>query len=303
MSKLTAELLRRSGVPEEKVRALLQAFGGSAMMPLYSAANEIIRDMRGQPFAEFRIGPPRNFGVEAAPANLGYGPGMCGRYTIHSSPSLIAERFGVTGSLPNFEPRYNAAPLQQLPVIRFNSETKERRLDLLRWGLVPSWAKDPTIDSRMINARQETVRTSGAFKTAFAKRRCLVPTDAFYEWKKLDAKTKQPYAIAMADQSLFAFAGLWEGWKNPATQLWEHTYTIITGEPNAVAAPIHDRMPAILPPDAWGQWLGEEEASPDELAALLKPYPAEAMTAWPVHRDVGNVRNDRPDLIERLNSA
>jgi len=228
---------------------------------------------------------------------------MCGRYTIHTDPSTIARAFGVAGPLPNVEPRYNAAPLQQLPVVRFNPETGERRLGLLRWGLVPVWAKDPAIGSKMINARQETVRSSGAFRAAFAKRRCLVPADAFYEWRKLDAKTKQPYAIAMVDRSLFAFAGLWEGWKNLATEQWEHTFTIITGEPNAVTAPIHDRMPAILPPEAWPRWLGEEAAGPEDLAALLKPFPAEAMTAWPVHRDVGNVRNDRPDLIERLNSA
>ncbi|HEV7285994.1 MAG TPA: SOS response-associated peptidase, partial [Kaistia sp.] len=146
---------------------------------------------------------------------------MCGRYTLHSPPDLIAKHFGATGPLPNFGPRYNAAPTQDMPVVRRHPETGERRLDLLRWGLVPVWAKEPSIGSRMINARAETVRTSGAFKSAFKKRRGIVPVDAFYEWQKLDAKTKQPHAIGMADGSLFGFAALWEGWKDPEGN-WLH---------------------------------------------------------------------------------
>lgn len=229
---------------------------------------------------------------------------MCGRFAIHSPASLIVERFGVTGPIPDVQPRYNAAPLQLLPVVRTHPETRERTLALLRWGLVPVWSKDSTGAARMINARAESVPDKPAFRSAFKKRRCLVPFDNFFEWKKLDAKTKQPYAIGTtSNEKPDAFAGLWEGWKDPTTDEWMHTFTIITTTANEATSEVHDRMPVILPPVAWAAWLGEEEASPDELVALMRPYPADQTRLWPVHRDVGNVRNDRADLVEPINPA
>ena len=145
----------------------------------------------------------------------------------------------------------------------------------------------------MLNTRCE----KATFKSAFRKRRCLVPADAFYEWKKV-AGGKQPYAVTTTDNGPFGMAGLWEGWKNP-DGAWEHTFTLITTKANAAVAELHDRMPVILPPAAWPAWLGEEEASKQELLALLRPY-AGSVRLWPVSRDVGNVRNDRPDLVEPL---
>jgi putative SOS response-associated peptidase YedK len=147
---------------------------------------------------------------------------MCGRLTIHSSPDLVAQRFGVAEPLPDLGPCYNAAPLQQLPVVRLNPETRRRTLSLLRWGLVPVWARDPATGSRMLNARCETVAEKPAFKAAFRKRRCLLAADAFYEWKKVGGG-KQPYAATTTDTGRFGMAGLWEGSKNPDGG-WEHTF-------------------------------------------------------------------------------
>ncbi|HYH36733.1 MAG TPA: SOS response-associated peptidase [Azospirillum sp.] len=218
---------------------------------------------------------------------------MCGRYYISTDADQLARKFGVTGPLPNVEARYNAAPTQSLPVIRRNPETGERVLSLLRWGLIPVWAKDASIGNRMINARRETVATTAAYRTAFQKRRCLIPADGFFEWKKV-AGGKQPYAIT-TDAPPFVFAGLWEGWKDPATEQRVHTYTIITGPANAATAEVHDRMPVILPEEHWGAWLGEVDGA--DLGAMLQPYPAERTRFWPVSKSVGNVRNDSADLL------
>ncbi|MBP2299906.1 SOS response-associated peptidase [Azospirillum picis] len=228
---------------------------------------------------------------------------MCGRFAIHSPTDQIAARFGTVGQLPEFGPRYNAAPLQMLPVVRAHPETKERRLGLLRWGLLPVWSKDAAGAARMINARAESVPEKPAFRSAFRKRRCLIPFDNFYEWKA-DGKAKQPYAIGTTgNEKPDAFAGLWEGWKDPATGEWLHTFTIITTTANDATRDVHDRMPVILPPADWPAWLGEEEAGDDRLVGLMRPYPADRTRLWPVHRDVGNVRNDRVDLIEPINPA
>ena len=223
--------------------------------------------------------------------------GMCGRYTIHTGGDLLSGRFGVSGPAPETSPRFNAAPLQSLPVVRFNAADSQRHLSLLRWGLVPSWAKDTSIASKLINARGETLTEKASFKTAFKKRRCLVPADAFYEWRK-EGSTKQPFAITTTDNGPFAMAGLWEGWRDPTTGEWLHTYTIVTTSANALLADLHDRMPVILPQSCWSAWLGEEEASEADLVGMLAPYDAERMRVWPVSRDVGNVRNDRADLLE-----
>src|SRR5437763_186669 len=224
---------------------------------------------------------------------------MCGRFVQKTPLGEIQVLFETVGPVPNMPPRYNAAPTDNLAVVRFNPQTRTRALDLLRWGLVPLWAKDPSFGPKCINARSETIATNKIFRDAFERRRCLIPADAFYEWQKRDGKAKpQPYAIVPADSGLFAFAGLWERWKNPADGSILRSFTIVTGLANALCAPIHDRMPVILPPVAWPLWLGESEASPEELLALLRPYPAELMRVYPIGPAVGNVRNDEPGLLD-----
>jgi putative SOS response-associated peptidase YedK len=223
---------------------------------------------------------------------------MCGRFLASKSPDEIARWFATRNATPNSRPRYNVAPTQDILAVRFNPETKERTLDALRWGLVPFWAKDIKIGYSLINAKAETVAEKPAFREAFKSRRCLIAADGFYEWKKLDAKTKQPYAIAMKDRSLFGFAGLWERWTDKASGEVVRSCTIITTTPNEVCAPIHDRMPVIVAPEDYAKWLGEDEVDPVRLLQMLKPFPAEKMTCSPVDRRVGNVKNDEAALIE-----
>ncbi len=192
-------------------------------------------------------------------------------------------------------PSYNVAPTDFQPIVRLDRDG-QRELTIMRWGLVPYWAKDSKIGFSTINAKSETVTTSPAFREAMKRRRCLVPAEWFYEWAKIDAKTKQPYAIGLSDGSLFAFAGLWETWKDKASSQVLMTYTILTTDPNELTEPIHDRMPVILPPKDYQQWL--EPGDPSHLPIdLLRPYPAEEMKAWKVGSAVGNVRNNAPGLL------
>jgi len=165
---------------------------------------------------------------------------MCGRFQATTSAAELARLFKAAGPLPNVQQRYNAAPTQDLPVVLRDRETGERRIEALRWGLIPFWAKDAKIGFSTINAKAETVATAPAFRDAFKSRRCLVPADGFYEWQKLDAKTKQPYRFAMADGTPFAFAGLWERWKEPASGETVRSFTIITTAPNALCATVHN---------------------------------------------------------------
>lgn len=227
---------------------------------------------------------------------------MCGRFVQKTPLGDIRVLFETAGPVPNLAPRYNAAPTDNLAVVRFNLQTRSRALDLLRWGLVPLWAKDPSVGPKAINARSETIATNRIFREAFVRRRCLVPADGFYEWQKRDGKT-QPYAIVPAEGGVFAFAGLWERWKNPQDGSILRSFTIVTGTPNAMCAPIHDRMPVILPPSAWPLWLGEVEADRRELLALLRPYPDDLMRTFPVGVRVGNVKNDDPGLLEPVAEA
>jgi putative SOS response-associated peptidase YedK len=222
---------------------------------------------------------------------------MCGRFVQKTPLGDIQVLFETAGAVPNMPPRYNAAPTDSLAVVRFNPQTRQRALDLLRWGLVPLWAKDLAFGPKCINARSETVATNKIFRDAFERRRCLIPADGFYEWQKTGGKT-QPYAIVPAEGGVFAFAGLWERWKNPGDGSIVRSFTIVTGLPNPLCQPIHERMPVILPKAAWSLWLGEEEAKPDEILALLSPYPAELMRVYPIGPAVGNVRNDTPDLLD-----
>lgn len=224
---------------------------------------------------------------------------MCGRYHITTNPDEIARRFKVSGPLPNFPPNWNAGPGQNLPVVRFNPKTKVRQLDPIRWGFVPIWAKDLASGYKCINARAESIATSGMFKDAFLNRRCLIPADGFYDWRTIGA-AKQPYAIAMEDRGPFALAGLWDRWKDPASGEWIRTFAIVTTAANELCAPLHERMPAILDPDRYAAWLGDEDADPARLAALLAPYDAARMAIWPVSQAVGNVKNNGPELVEAI---
>jgi putative SOS response-associated peptidase YedK len=224
---------------------------------------------------------------------------MCGRFVQKTPLGEIQVLFETANLVPNMAPRYNAAPPDSLAVVRFNPQTRARSLDLLRWGLVPLWAKDLAFGPKCINARSETVASNNIFKDAFERRRCLVPADGFYEWQKRGGKT-QPFAIVPEEGGIFAFAGLWERWRSPADGGIVRSFTIVTGKPNPLCAPIHDRMPVILPPAAWPLWLGETETSPAALLALLSPYPPERMRAYPIGPRVGNVRNDEPNLLEPL---
>lgn len=224
---------------------------------------------------------------------------MCGRFVQKTPLGEIRVLFETQNPVPNMAPRYNAAPTDNLAVVRYNPQSRARSLDLLRWGLVPLWAKDLSFGPKCINARSETVATNKIFRDAFERRRCLVPADGFYEWQKRGGTT-QPYAIVPEEGAIFAFAGLWERWRNPADGGILRSFTIVTGLPNPLCRPIHDRMPVILPKPAWPLWLGEAEASPEELFAMLRPYSEERMRAYPIGKAVGNVRNDEPGLLEPL---
>ena len=229
---------------------------------------------------------------------------MCGRVKLEGDVSEIKIAFGIPPDYPtpNFAPSWNVAPTDQLPIVRYNPRTQGRTLDLMRWGLVPYWAKDIKVGFSTINAMAETIDTKPVFRDAFRRRRCLVPVEAYYEWKKLDAKTKQPYAFALAEGGFMALAGLWETWKSPAGEV-VRSFTIATTVPNRLAAEIHNRMPAILPPKVWPTWLGEKETHDTALKGLLAPYPADRMAMWPVSPRVGNVKNNDPSLIEPVEPA
>jgi putative SOS response-associated peptidase YedK len=228
---------------------------------------------------------------------------MCGRYARRSDKQKIAELFAIYGPvIPDFGPSWNVAPQTFQPIVRLNRESGEREIVLMRWGLIPCWAKDPSIGLRTINAKAETITTAPAFREAIKHRRCLVPADAFYEWQKLDAKTKQPFAIALKSKEPYGFAGLWEKWKDPKADADLLTFTVITTDPNEVVQPMHDRMPVIIPAKDYDRWLqpGNPERPPID---LLRPFDADQMTAWRVDKAVGNVKNDRADLIEPASGA
>jgi putative SOS response-associated peptidase YedK len=209
---------------------------------------------------------------------------MCGRYALTSPPEVIAQRFKLLW-VPDISARYNIAPSQMIPAVRDTGQGPE--LVLLRWGLIPSWAKDPTIGARLINARAETLANKPAFRSAYRRRHCLIAADAFYEWKTV-AGRKQPYCIRMADHAPFAMAGLWEHWVNPSGQPLD-SCTIITTDANPLVGALHNRMPAILPPGDYPAWL---DASHAQAQHLLKPFPPERMEVYPVNPRVNNTKND-----------
>ncbi|MFQ5785902.1 MAG: SOS response-associated peptidase [Alphaproteobacteria bacterium] len=219
---------------------------------------------------------------------------MCGRFTLRTPGHRLAGAFGAEAP-PDLAPRYNIAPGEDIAVVR-RTTAGGREFAWLRWGLIPCWARDAAIGSRMINARAETVRDKPAFRAAFGERRCLVAADGFYEWQKTGGRTKQPWYIRLADDAPFAFAGLWERWRAPGGEAVE-SCALITVAANARLGPIHHRMPAILPPGTYGDWLDPAPASLDALAALLRPLPDDALAAHPVGRMVNDARNDAPVCI------
>lgn len=220
---------------------------------------------------------------------------MCGRYTLSSPEDIVAEVFELS-ERRKLPPRYNIAPTQNVPVVM--AADAGRVLRMMHWGLIPSWAKAPAIGSRMINARAETLAEKPSFRTAFKRRRCLVVADGFYEWKKLD-RGKQPYYIRLADASPFAFAGLWEHWEG-ADGAAVDSCTIITTQPNELMAALHDRMPVILPQGDHAVWIDPAHGSDDTIMALLRPYHAAAMTAYPVSPLVNSPRNDAAECVRPL---
>ena len=220
---------------------------------------------------------------------------MCGRFTQTASPEVLAQQFALTDP-PLFTPRYNIAPTQQVATIRLNPDSAKRECVMLRWGLIPSWAKDAKIGNQCINAKAETVAEKPSFRSAFKKRRCLVVATGFYEWQ-VQGRTKQPMWIGLGNKHPFAFAGLWEHWK-PAEGEPLETCTIITTEPNDLMAPIHNRMPVILSPPGYDQWLDPTFQQAEPLKALLHPYPSEELMAYPVSTLVNNPRHDAPQCLE-----
>ncbi|MBN1259296.1 MAG: SOS response-associated peptidase [Anaerolineae bacterium] len=221
---------------------------------------------------------------------------MCGRYFIALKYEDLENAFPAFTAPPPelWEARYNVAPTQNVPVV---ANDGKNRIAFFKWGLVPFWAEDPAIGNRMINARSETAAEKPSFRAAFRRRRCLVLANGFYEWRKEPgSKAKTPMAIRMASGEPFAFAGLWEIWRPDDTPLL--SCTILTTQPNALVAPIHNRMPVILPRAAYAQWLAPEEQQPQALQPLLKPYPEAEMCAYPVSRLVNNPANDVPACLE-----
>ena len=219
---------------------------------------------------------------------------MCGRFTLTVDPGQLQEAFPWVDFPGDFPPRYNVAPTQPVAVVPNDGLN---RLDFFNWGLIPFWAKDPKIGNRLINARSETIAEKPSFRGSFKYKRCLILADGFYEWRKQPGtKTKIPMYIHMKDRSPFAFAGLWDNWHSKdGSEI--RSCTIITTQPNELVEKIHNRMPVILSPDGYAEWLHEGEHDPNLLKSLLRPYPSEQMAAFPVSRQVNSPQNDIPEVI------
>lgn len=219
---------------------------------------------------------------------------MCGRFSLSTPGSALAEQLQLA-EVPALAPRYNIAPTQEIAVVR--QVNSDRILDLVRWGLIPSWATDPVIGARMINARAETVAEKPAFRAAFSRRRCLVLADGFYEWQRTNGQ-KQPFYFHLRDNKPFAFAGLWEQWQGTDGTTID-TCALLTTSANEVLRPIHERMPVILHPDDYTLWLDPAMHERDVLLSLLTPYPAGEMAGYPVSSFVNKATNDTPQCVAR----
>jgi len=222
---------------------------------------------------------------------------MCGRFTQERPASEFAEIFAAEPLADELGARFNVAPTDDAFVVVQRED--RRAITAYRWGLVPHWATDLKGGSRMFNARAETLTTSPAFRVAFKRRRCLVPLDSFYEWKR-EGTVRQPYRVVREDGLPLAVAGLWAGWHDPETDTVRRTFTIITTTPNDALADLHDRMPVLIADDAWDRWLDPDPADPGELRAMLQPTDAIALRVYPVERLVNDVRRDGPELIAPL---
>ncbi len=222
---------------------------------------------------------------------------MCGRYTLSQQPEILAEIFSLN-TVPEIEPRYNIAPTQKVAVVLQTTDTGSPQMQRLRWGLIPSWAKDLSIGAKLINARSETVTEKPSFRSAFKHRRCLIIADGFYEWQRQERK-KQPFYFRLQDRQPFAFAGLWEKWKSPEGEEIA-SCTILTTQANELLQPIHDRMPVILQRAYYNLWLDPHSQSPEPLQQILNPYPPDAMTAYPVSTLVNSTANDRAECVNSL---
>jgi len=215
---------------------------------------------------------------------------MCGRYRLTAKERYLRDHFGLDGDV-SWAPRWNIAPTQQVPVVRQDRTEPKRTFALLRWGLIPFWAKDKSIGLKTINAVSETAAEKPAFREAMKLRRCLTPADGFYEWHNAGTKQKQPYSFGMIDQSLFAFAGLWERWRDPGGEFIE-TFTIPTTKPNSLVAGVHNRMPAILKSEEYELWLDPGVTNVALVADTLKPFDSRSMKKWPVGTRVNQAEND-----------
>ena len=220
---------------------------------------------------------------------------MCGRYALSTPVEKLAEEFGIGQPLPEVPPSYNAAPTQEVPAVVTGG--RGRRLEMLRRGLIPSWADDPGIGARMIDARSESVAEKSSSKRAFKPRRCLIPADGFYKWQKANGG-KRPHHIRMSSLRPFAFAGLWESWGRDGEEI--RSCTILTTGANEIIGEIHHRMPIILPPDDHELWLGPDAREPEQVLPLLVPYAAGDTEAYPVSRRVNSPSNDEPDRVEHV---
>jgi len=221
---------------------------------------------------------------------------MCGRFAFYSPHEAIVRLFGVAAA-PEIEPRWNIAPTQFIATVREAGGPRE--VAMLYWGLVPSWAKEKAIGARMINARSETLTEKPSFRNAFRRRRCLILADGYYEWQR-SAAVKQPYFIALDDGEPFGMAGLWERWRDPLTGEPLESCCIVTASPSPTVAHVHDRMPVIVPPDAYAEWLDPKNEATERLARLFEPCPRPDLRARPVSRRVNDARNQGHDLIEEM---
>ncbi|TCI00481.1 SOS response-associated peptidase [Roseococcus sp. SYP-B2431] len=220
---------------------------------------------------------------------------MCGRYILQRDPAGLATYFETPSPAPNFAASWNLAPTQEGLVVRRHPQTGARHIDILRWGLVPRWAKDAAGAARLINARSETILEKPSFREAFSRRRCLVPMDGFYEWHA-EAKARQPFAVALRDGAPMAVAGLWEGWRRP-DGTWLRSYSVITTASAGRQALMHARMPVILPREAWASWLAEAPAREEELRGLMRPAADSLLAFWPVGARVGRVSENDAALL------
>jgi putative SOS response-associated peptidase YedK len=218
---------------------------------------------------------------------------MCGRFRLSRRKQIIEEHFDTADWQDDWSPRFNIAPTQQVPVIRQHPKEPVRQISTMRWGLVPHWAKDMSSAAGMINARSETAATKPAFRDPLKSRRCLIPADGFYEWKR-DGKTKQPFCFEVNEGRLFAFAGLWDRWRDPNGN-WIKSCTILTTTPNSVTSAVHDRMPVILDPASYDLWLDPGMQNVAAVSDLLKPYDARAMRCYPISTRINHVANDDED--------